>query len=72
MTLTTAHRLGEMLGEEILLDKMNCRWVVSKSPADKTENAIPSLIFSTDFEIRSKCLRRWTQTNEIKLHKILY
>jgi len=70
--LTTAHWLGEMLGEEILLDKMNCRWVVSKSPADKTvtERAIPSLIFSTDFEICSKCLC-WTQTNKIKLREIL-
>lgn len=59
-SITTAKRLAEILGEEIVKDKgLNCQILISKKPEGTTvtERAIPAVIFSMDSEIREKYLK---------------
>ena len=49
--LTTAKRLGQFLGDEMIKDKgLNCRYIISRLPdgAPVSERAIPVAIFSAE------------------------
>ncbi|GME94761.1 unnamed protein product [Ambrosiozyma monospora] len=61
-SITTAKRLGEFLGEEMVKDKgLACKYIIADRPlnAPVTERAIPTAIFSSDIAVKSKYLRRW-------------
>lgn len=61
-SITTARRLGEFLGEEMVKDAgLQCKFIISSKPynAPVTERAIPVAIFSTDLHIKRTFLRRW-------------
>ncbi|GME79981.1 unnamed protein product [[Candida] boidinii] len=61
-SITTAKRLGEFLGEEMVKDKgLACKYIISGRPlqAPVTERAIPTAIFSSEISVKRKYLRRW-------------
>ncbi|QPG73937.1 hypothetical protein FOA43_001252 [Brettanomyces nanus] len=61
-SISTARRLGEFLGEEMVKDKgLACKYIVADRPIGSpvTERAIPTVIFSSDFAVKQKYLRRW-------------
>ncbi|SCU99256.1 LAME_0G02454g1_1 [Lachancea meyersii CBS 8951] len=61
-SITTAKRLGEFLGEEMVKDKgLQCKYIISSRPvnAPVTERAIPVAIFSADLSLKRVFLRRW-------------
>lgn len=61
-SITTAKRLGEFLGEEMVKDAgLACKYVIAQKPIGSpvTERAIPTTIFSSEADIKSKYLRRW-------------
>lgn len=62
-SITTAKRLGEFLGEEMVKDKgLQCKYIISSLPpnAPVTERAIPVAIFSAEISVKRSFLRRWT------------
>ena len=62
-SITTAKRLGQFLGEDMVKDKgLQCKYIISNKPhgAPVTERAIPVAIFSSDIDIKRSFLRRWT------------
>lgn len=62
-SITTAKRLGQFLGEDMVKDKgLQCKFIISTKPlnAPVTERAIPVAIFSADIQIKRTFLRRWT------------
>lgn len=61
-SITTAKRLGEFLGEEMVKDAgLACKYVIAQKPIGSpvTERAIPTTIFSSETDVKSKYLRRW-------------
>ena len=59
---TTARRLGEFLGAEIIKDKgLNCRFIVAEQPfgAPVTERAIPTAIWKAEESVMKHFLRKW-------------
>ncbi|ODQ80376.1 hypothetical protein BABINDRAFT_35491 [Babjeviella inositovora NRRL Y-12698] len=61
-SITTAKRLGEFLGEEMVKDKgLACKYIISSRPANApvTERAIPVAIFLSELGIKRTYLRRW-------------
>lgn len=61
-SLTTARRLADFLGEQMLKDKgLNCKYIICSRPrnAPVTERAIPVAIFSADDNVMKKYLTRW-------------
>ncbi|KAI2497495.1 protein of unknown function (DUF1744) [Fragilaria crotonensis] len=59
---TTARRLGEFLGAEIIKDKgLNCKFVIAEQPygAPVTERAIPTAIWKAEPAIMKHYLRKW-------------
>jgi DNA polymerase epsilon subunit 1 len=61
-SLTTAFRLADFLGAEMVKDKgLNCNLIISKYPtgAPVTDRAIPVAIFSADEAVRKHYLRKW-------------
>ena len=59
-SITTAKRLGEFLGAEMIKDAgLNCKYIISAKPLDSpvTERAIPVAIFSSDK--KEYFLKRW-------------
>lgn len=59
-SITTAKRLGEFLGAEMIKDAgLNCKYIISSKPLDSpvTERAIPVAIFSSDK--KEYFLKRW-------------
>lgn len=61
-SLTTASRLADFLGAEMVRDKgLNCNLIISRLPAGApvTERAIPVAIFSCEPTIRKYFLRKW-------------
>jgi len=61
-SLTTAARLADFLGQEMVKDKgLNCRLVIADRPhgAPVTDRAIPTAIFATEPAIRRHFLRKW-------------
>lgn len=62
---TTARRLGEFLGAEIIKDKgLNCKFIISEQPygAPVTERAIPTAIWKTDHAMMRTYLRKWLRS----------
>lgn len=61
-SITTAKRLGEFLGAEMVKDAgLACKYVISQKPAGApiTERAVPTTIFSSEIDVKRKFLRRW-------------
>ncbi|AAS54029.2 AFR657Cp [Eremothecium gossypii ATCC 10895] len=61
-SITTARRLGEFLGQEMVKDAgLQCKFIISSKPANApvTERAIPVAIFSADHNIKKLFLRKW-------------
>jgi DNA polymerase epsilon subunit 1 len=62
---TTARRLGEFLGPEIIKDKgLNCKFIISEQPygAPVTERAVPTAIWQAEPEVKKHFLRRWLKS----------
>lgn len=60
--ITTAKRLAEFLGEQMVKDKgLNCKYIVASKPrhAPVTDRAIPVAIFSADQSVKRFYLRKW-------------
>ncbi|KAL9051838.1 MAG: hypothetical protein Q9162_005779 [Coniocarpon cinnabarinum] len=60
--ITTARRLAEFLGEQMVKDKgLNCKFIISSRPknAPVTERAIPVAIFSASEDTKRFFLRKW-------------
>lgn len=61
-SISTARRLAEFLGDEMVKDKgLNCKYVISKKPegAPVTERAIPIAIFQAEPSVTKHYLRKW-------------
>ena len=61
-SITCAKRLAEILGSELLKDKGLCsKFIISKKPleAPVAERAVPTVIFQSASNIRTKLLRKW-------------
>ena len=59
---TTARRLGEFLGAEIIKDKgLNCKFVIAEQPygAPVTDRAIPTAIWKAEASVMKHFLRKW-------------
>ncbi|KAF2000328.1 DUF1744-domain-containing protein [Amniculicola lignicola CBS 123094] len=60
--ITTAKRLGEFLGEQMVKDKgLNCKYIISSMPrnAPVTERAVPVAIFSAEESVKRYFMRKW-------------
>jgi DNA polymerase epsilon subunit 1 len=69
MAITTARRLGEFLGPEMVKDAgLQCKLVVSKYPAGApvTDRPIPVALFSAEPAVRKRCLRKWFRDSSIQ------
>lgn len=61
-SITTAKRLAEFLGEQMVKDKgLNCKYIIASRPknAPVTERAIPVAIFSAEESVKRYFLRKW-------------
>ena len=61
-SITTAKRLAEFLGEQMIKDKgLNCKYIIASKPknAPVTERAIPVAIFSAEESVKRYFLRKW-------------
>lgn len=61
-SITTARRLAEFLGEQMVKDKgLNCKYIISSRPRNTpvTERAIPVAIFSAEENVKRYFLRKW-------------
>ncbi|KAE9293076.1 DNA polymerase epsilon catalytic subunit A [Phytophthora fragariae] len=61
-SITTARRLGEFLGEEMLKDKgLTCKMIIAARPYGEkvTERAIPTAIFATEDAVKKHFLKKW-------------
>ncbi|GMM47862.1 DNA polymerase epsilon catalytic subunit [Pichia kluyveri] len=61
-SITTAKRLGEFLGEEMVKDAgLACKYIISQKPIGSpvTERAVPTTIFFSETSVKTKYLRRW-------------
>ena len=67
-SISTARRLAEFLGEQMVKDKgLSCRFIISTKPngAPVTERAIPVAIFTAEPAIRRHFLRKWLKDNSL-------
>ena len=72
--VTTAHRLAEFLGPEMVKDKgLACKLLIAAYPqgAPTSQRAIPCAIFSADASTRSHYLRKWTNSNKSELRDVI-
>lgn len=61
-SITTARRLAEFLGEQMVKDKgLNCKYIISSRPRNTpvTDRAIPVTIFSAEDNVKRYFLRKW-------------
>lgn len=61
-SITTARRLAEFLGEQMVKDKgLNCKYIISAKPRNTpvTDRAIPVTIFSAEEHVKRFFLRKW-------------
>ncbi|KAH9601635.1 DNA polymerase epsilon [Trypanosoma melophagium] len=68
LALTTARRIAEFLGPQMVKDKgLACHFVISRLPSGRpvTERPIPLTIFRADPTLRSHFLRKWTGDNSL-------
>ena len=62
---TTARRLGEFLGAEIIKDKgLNCKFIIAEQPfgAPVTDRAIPTAIWKAEPAVMKHYLRKWLKS----------
>jgi DNA polymerase epsilon subunit 1 len=62
---TTARRLGEFLGAEIIKDKgLNCKFIIAEQPygAPVTDRAIPTAIWKAEPAVMKHFLRKWLKS----------
>lgn len=74
LALTTARRIAEFLGPQMVKDKgLACHFVISRLPHGKpvTERTIPLTIFKADPAVRVHFLRKWTGDNSITVESDL-
>ncbi|KAK8845494.1 DNA polymerase epsilon catalytic subunit A [Kwoniella newhampshirensis] len=67
-SISTARRLAEFLGEQMVKDKgLSCRFIISAKPngAPVTERAIPVAIFTAEEPIKRHFLRKWLKDNSL-------
>ena len=67
-SLTTAKRLGEFLGKEMVKDKgLNCKFIIAEKPfgAPVTERAIPTAIWQAEPAVMKTYLRRWLKDSTL-------
>ena len=65
---TTARRLGEFLGAEIIRDKgLNCKFIIAERPygAPVTERAIPTAIWKSEPAVMKHYLRKWLKSPQM-------
>ncbi|KEG13670.1 putative DNA polymerase epsilon catalytic subunit [Trypanosoma grayi] len=70
LALTTARRIAEFLGPQMVKDKgLACHFVISRLPSGRpvTERAIPLTIFRADQTLRTHFLRKWTGDNSLPM-----
>src|ERR1700733_1580278 len=61
-SITTAKRLAEFLGEQMIKDKgLNCKYIISSKPKNTpvTDRALPVAIFSAEESVKRYFLRKW-------------
>lgn len=61
-SITTARRLAEFLGEQMVKDKgLNCQYIISAKPKNTpvTDRAIPVAIFAAEENVKRFFLRKW-------------
>ncbi|EQK98651.1 DNA polymerase epsilon [Ophiocordyceps sinensis CO18] len=61
-SITTAKRLADFLGEQMVKDKgLNCKFIICSRPrhAPVTERAIPVAIFSAEEPVKRTYLKKW-------------
>ena len=61
-SITTAKRLADFLGEQMVKDKgLNCKYIICSRPknAPVTERAVPVAIFSAELSVKRYFLRKW-------------
>ena len=66
---TTARRLGEFLGAEIIKDKgLNCKFIISQLPhgAPVTDRAVPTAIWKAEPAVMKHYLRKWCKAPEME------
>ncbi|RSH85546.1 DNA polymerase epsilon catalytic subunit [Saitozyma podzolica] len=67
-SISTARRLAEFLGEQMVKDKgLSCRFIISAKPngAPVTERAIPVAIFTAEESVKRHYLRKWLKDNSL-------
>jgi len=67
-SISTAKRLAEFLGEQMVKDKgLSCRFIISAKPngAPVTERAIPVAIFTAEDSIKRHFLKKWLKDNSL-------
>jgi DNA polymerase epsilon subunit 1 len=65
-SISTAKRLAEFLGDQMVKDKgLACKFVISAQPlgAPVTERAVPVAIFSAEESVKRTYLRKWLRNN---------
>ena len=68
-SISTARRLAEFLGAEMLLDKgLNCKYIIAAKPegAPTSERAIPTDIFQADEAVKKRYLRQWLKDPSVE------
>ena len=61
-SISTARRLGQFLGPEMLTDRgLNCKFVIAAKPegSSTSDRAIPTAIFAADEAVKRRFLRSW-------------
>ncbi|KAG8992881.1 DNA polymerase epsilon catalytic subunit, partial [Tulasnella sp. 427] len=67
-SISTAKRLAEFLGDQMVKDKgLACKFVISAKPmgAPVTERAVPVAIFSAEESVKRTYLRKWLKDNSL-------
>ncbi|KAK9452621.1 hypothetical protein V1511DRAFT_507411 [Dipodascopsis uninucleata] len=67
-SITTARRLAEFLGDQMVKDKgLACKYIISEKPksAPITERAVPVAIFSAEQNVKSYFLKRWLKDGSL-------
>jgi DNA polymerase epsilon subunit 1 len=67
-SISTAKRLAEFLGDQMVKDKgLACKFIISEKPAGApvTERAVPVAIFSADQTVKRTYLRKWLKDNSL-------
>ncbi|KAI8587396.1 hypothetical protein BDZ88DRAFT_240684 [Geranomyces variabilis] len=72
-SISTAKRLAEFLGDQMVKDKgLNCKFVISSKPygLPVSERAIPVVIFQAEPSVRKHYLRKWLKDNSMQTFDI--